>query len=1258
MILLYVICALAATGLVCLEASVLYSARHLSYPNWFPGLLAVAATVNLMFSILILRAGLVVSPEFGLAMMEGGVSAYLGILALVLLYALSLGLLVSAVRHMLGCSNWAVWSTLASLVVVALACAGVRSLDPGDSLPLQIVSYDLWWPPFVLWLLACLVEAALAVGQVESRMRRLCVHTFAAAAVALIAIQRPDFLEPRTQLLWQYIALIAFCLSAGLAPLSVWWTLRQPGGNIRPPRSIVIVTLACFAAIGLAWGTWPEDQDRSIWIQGSWIVWGTTAIAVAAAFGWQAYRSRRQEMTTPIPASLGQRVLMASAVLAIAASVLDLFYFDVVDPALALAGTAMGWAMLAEAAGGGFLSHCYRLLRERAPNGSRASAVLHWGIANLRKTRASIVHSVGRVFAASSLAGVLVKLGAGIVLLVALSEVPNAGTTIIGTFTVESDGLQKDTGLALSDNLVYALHTLNESLRSDIALVQGGASKSASFRFATANDGPANLGAALAKQPDMSVFGVNVPVGLLVAPIQAPMRWLLGVRVISGSIYTGPRYYTALAHSSSGDGWKAQIDLERRQSKCALGPERPLVRQIAGADGSSSAAGLDTKNSDIPETLPDLAEQLARQIITADGPSSAGMTRSSAALASFQCGWSAWQEFEAEKNPTKLDEAIKYFGEATKRDEGFSLAQYRLGRALQEAHQPGAAIEAFRASVATNPEFGAGLAAWASTLYDYNTFSVSQPATASTVGPGESAEQRRAVGLFRTNEAARHWQTMVQAPARRVSPLERASAYAGLCLPAYDEQISLDSANQKLDQVQALLGMLKPREAFQAWKAQEKRTLPEGKDATEEDTKELARLQIAQNKAFAPLTEALVELDKALTEYGARTADMVTMLKAKITKLSAQEPASEQDAVNITEEALTAIRDFKDQFTTSGKKTQSFRAYFYCRRADRIYAMLAASDRAIGDLRAGESLVAYRLGLTLESRNPYQEPPKPKWSCAIDNGYSRGPYSRAALKYYNQAVVLTPDDLNARCRVALTAAALGDPTRLIALDQDSDAHLNLAGQYLGDGEYEMALMEYAAAIERNRNSVDALNGYAYTFWALRYASSHKAAGPEVVKSPAAPEATKIDAEKHVLDIATNALDYADRAIALVDGKRPQNTEIMVHGTRGEVFLGRGEYSLALDELRKTLAYEAVKDRAEYNEVRWDLSQALLCIARKRDPTAELKSQPDVLLLLAEIKELESRQEQRPFSNAGLLGDAHSVCPIPGPASPPLAAASK
>ena len=191
MILLYVICALAATGLVCLEASVLYGARHLSYPNWFPGLLAVAATVNLMFSILILRAGLVVSPEFGLAMMEGGVSAYLGILALVLLYALSLGLLVSAVRHMLGCPNWAVWSTLASLVVVALACAGVRSLDPGDSLPLQIVSYDLWWPPFVLWLLACLVEAALAVGQVESRMRRLCVHTFAAAAVALIAIQRP-----------------------------------------------------------------------------------------------------------------------------------------------------------------------------------------------------------------------------------------------------------------------------------------------------------------------------------------------------------------------------------------------------------------------------------------------------------------------------------------------------------------------------------------------------------------------------------------------------------------------------------------------------------------------------------------------------------------------------------------------------------------------------------------------------------------------------------------------------------------------------------------------------------------------------------------------------------------------------------------------------------------------------------------------------------------------------------------------------------
>ena len=1146
MIPLYVICALAAAGFLCFEALVLSGPRRLPYPRWFPGLLVGIAGLGLIFSILMFRAWLVISPEFGLAMIEGGAWAYLGILTLILLYALSLGLLVSVIRNVFSRPNRAVWSVRASIVVVVLAYAGIQPLDPGESSAVQVLAYDLWWPPFILWLSACLVEASLTVARVENRMRRVCVHAFVASAVGLIAMQRPDFLNPSTQLLWQYVALIVFCLSAGLAPLLVWWTLRRPGGTARPTSRTMIVTLASCAVIAVTWLVWPEYQE-----QAAWIVWGVAAIAVAAAIGWQVRISRRERATTVVSIPGGQRVLMAAAVLTIAVSLLDLFYFDLVDTSLALVGNAAGWATLAEATGGGFLSRCYRLLTDisRSPDDSPGRAVLHWGFTNLRNALAGMLRLLGRVFAASSLAGVLLKVAIGIVLLVALSEVPNAGTTIIGSFTAESsDG--KDAGLA--DHLVNALHTLNEGLRSDlsdVALVSSQAgsrtSKSdRSFRFAAADGGTANLGAALAKQQDVPMFGVTIPVGLLVAPIQAPARWLLGVRVISGSVHKEPHNTTALARSSRGDSWSAQVG-PSRQAKCTVIPNaRPPAPPIATANGPSPAAGPSTIVSDIPDAHPDLAEQLALQITTADESSPAWLTRSPLALASFQCGWSAWRKFETETDLTQLAEAVKHFGEATRRDWGFSLAHYWLGRALREAHQPGAATEAFRASVAGDPEFGAGLASLAFTLYDYDTFLLwPQPAVRwFTLAQTElthlqTKEQKRAP-LIQKNEAARIWRTMVHAPVGRVSSRDRASASAGLC------------------------------------------------------------------------THAL-----------------------------------------------------------SDDTVSTFLTYFYCKRADRIYATMDNSNRADADLRAGASRVAYMLGLTLESRFPEMGPVRTLgWSCATNNGYQYGPYSRAALKYYDRAITLNPDDHYVRCQAALTAEALGDPTRLQALSEDFAARLSLAGQYLTgqhlrNENYETALTEYAMALERNPNSVDALNGYAYTFWASQYALSQKDPSPGESPAPSASDKEK--------ETAKHALDYANRAVALVDGKRPKDIEIMIQGTLGEVMLGRKEYQAAREQLEKAYNSNSVKDHAEYNELRWDLAQALRCLARNGDdstgkskPQAQAEAEAEELekqanALLREIETLERDQDLRSFSRLGLFDDKNSFCRASlDQASPPLAAASQ
>ena len=882
----------------------------------------------------------------------------------------------------------------------------------------------------------------------------------------------------------------------------------------------------------------------------------------------------------------------------------DFFYIGIVDSVLALAGSLIGWALLAESMADGLLGWCYRHFRgyPTSPDVVQGSTIIRSGFTFVRNVLAGILRLFRRAFAANSLAGVLLKVVAWIVVLIALSELPNAGTTIIGSFSADS-GAKQDSAQALASRLMYALHTLHEGLRSDVALISRGVSAgdSSKFRFASTDDVPAHLEAALAKHPDVPLGPVNLPVEVLIAPIQGPVRWLLGVRVISGSIHTDSQNVTALAHSSRGGTWKAQIERSH----------------------------LDAGNSDITAAIPDLAEQLARQITTADGSSSAaGLTRSPDALASFELGWKAWQKFEVEGDVAALDDAVENFGKAINRHWGFSLAHYRLGRALREARQPGAAIEAFRESVASNPTFGAGLAALASTLYDYDSYSESRPISVRVASPPPTDEQRITT-LYRKNEAARIWQAMVHAPARRVSTLDRASASAGLCLRAYDLQDSLENVNKQLSDVRKRLKKFQPDEAFKAWKAYD---AMDKKNVTPEDASELARLKDAYEEAFEPVTEGEKERNRALADFvalGATTARVAAeSLDKTMNVFGGATPDSEEAARDVTNAALADLMVLEEKVQHQGR-IQSFLTYFYCTRAGRIYAALAPGEDANEDLHAGAARVAYLLGLTLDRRNGTLDQ-NLDWSCATSNGPMRGPYSRAALNFYDRAVSLTPDDPVIRCQAALTAKALGDSTRLDTLKDDFAARLNLAVfQSAGDPGDDAALAEYQAAIERNPNSIEALNGYAYTFWASRYTSSQKENQSSQMIAP--------DQEP-----GRRALNYALRAKLLINGKRPKDFEIMIRSTVGEVLLGTGDYEGAREELQSALALESGKEHARYNEVRWDLAQALHCLALKHDDS-EGTLQSQATKLLKKIQATELGSESRPFSDTDLLEGKHSLC---------------
>lgn len=1215
----------AIGALVCVEAIVLARPPRNRFPRWFPLLLFAVAGLGLLFSISGLRGWLVVSSELGLLFVEGGAIAYASIVFLTLSSALTLGLLVSTVGRAVERPVSPLWSLLGSVAVAALAVSSIRTINPADSSELRIAVYDLWSPALVLWVSLSLVESALRACRGNRAALRLCAHAFVTVAIAWVAMERFEFLHPRTEMLWRGIGLAALVLSVGFLPVWSSLVLRPAGAQPRLPRLIATLTFISCTSLVIAWWRWPEYRSRV-----AWILCVGAAIVIAASIAW---RLRRRDGPAASQSSLStrQQLLMLFAHAIMAAS---LFSVQIFDSGLITLGLLAGWVILAESTGEGALARYLLSLRPAttAQDGSGPGLVP----GPLAKARAHVATVFGRVlktFSDSSIVGGVFKVLLAIVLVIGLSEIPNAGTTIIGSFSVDSNAKQKDLGQAVANHLVFELHHLNERLRPDVALVtaayRGG--KDRGFRFVAAKDDTTGLDSALAKQPDVDLGPLKVPLSVLAAPIKGPARQLFGVRVISGAVHEHSPHTTVLARSTTGDAWKVPLD---------------LVANRAPASAKSSGTSPDT------DAARDLAQRLALEIVTSDRSShAAGLTRSVDALKSFQQGWSEWKRFDIDGDLTALATAISRFHEATTKDWHFALAHYRLARTLQKAGRPGAATEAFRASLQINEQFGPGLIGLASTLYDYDSYFSSPPAAVPTEPARQAADESLAT-LFRKHEASQLWQRVVRAPAINVSPIDRASAYTGLCLRAYDVGLSLDASASTLKDVRHTIETFDARAAFRAWTTLEQENTrisqlrAEGKAPRLRDLARQTALADSHREVFAPVyrawaaaTTALKKLD-ALGAEGARKA--LEPVNAMFAQLSTLSPTSEAEAEDLTRRTVQQLVTAEEQ-RQQQVPIQSRLTYFYCKRADRIYSSLA-DMRTDRDLRAGAARAAYLLGLTLERRHgPDPAYQKPQWSCMTQTSLPRGPYSRAALRHYNRAVVLAPEDAYIRCTAALTANAVDDPTWLRALERDSGARFNLADQHFVDARgasgrdaeriYRRAVEEYAAAIERNPNSVDALNNYAYTFWVWHYASLR-----EAVPKP--------DSE-----IGERAHKHAERARQLAENKRPRAMEIMIRSTLGEVLLGLGRFEEAHTVLHAAHGHDLVKDHAVYNELRWDLAQACLCIARERTRSGRGGSPNEMKVraakLLAEIERIELGEEDRPFSTLVERSGKDDVCPTGG-----------
>jgi hypothetical protein len=749
-----------------------------------------------LVGLLFFSGVMVLSPELGIVMVQGAYGRWLLALLLLLLPTwLGFDLHVARtaakrkprLRMLLG---------LGVVIGVVSVLQLLWSLDAGAQAPLRIYTYDLWFPPLLTWGVLCGVALGLHVLRVRSIPLRSLLICFVLAAVSLRALNEPVSINPFTQPLWMLMAMVLLPFTAALAvwlllpvagkpagasavaPLGVPYSVQSAAAplslSVGTPSApgclriavIVLAALTSFAGAALfvvPW--WSRLVDSAFAAENEWAWSITTLVGVALWMsvpgGLLVIRTLRrllgrgasaQQQRLELPAVTPRQRLLLLAVLLIVAGLAGLFYrFASLAPAIALIFCAAGWILLSELVSDVGLRSIAAAIRSGRLPAPRALA--HSTAARAITGAAGLMHWSGRalrgLFSVDSAVIAIVRLLAVGVAVVALSELPNAGKTIIRPFSVQAQGSDAALSADLADRLLPSVNLLTEDLQPAAIVPQAGLQGAGSYTYVRLA-GVGGMSTVL-DDGDSIVWGdLRIPANLLLTPIQTPMRALLGVRMIDGSLYESEEGYVLLASSSQSEAWRVETT-ERGLSVAAT----------------------------------DLSDKLAFELIK-DTPTMVeyGMTDSWPAFRAFQSGTEKLQRAAREGDLDSSTEAIADLQRAVGLDNTFALSSYRLGLALQADGQPAAATEAFRASLSVQPDFVPAMNALAYHLYYFE----SAYSNAAGFAASQEPQPSNPVALkVRIDEARRLWREVTLAAPDSAALHDRASAYYGLCLYALDQ---------------------------------------------------------------------------------------------------------------------------------------------------------------------------------------------------------------------------------------------------------------------------------------------------------------------------------------------------------------------------------------------------------------------------------------------------------------------------------------
>jgi tetratricopeptide (TPR) repeat protein len=756
------------------------------------GTLNLCAAVLWLLTWMMLASGImVIGPELARLMVRG-INGRAGMTALLTGIGIFGAMAWHAARTRLEKPNRIFWLIVAAVAIGGLSAARLVLLNPDDSAASSIYRYDLWWPPMLMWMCVCLSGAVCGLAGWRSNSVQPWLAALMAAGLGLVATSRMVLADLSSQILWIGYLLTILPVTMAAAPIHTLVLLNPDGVR----RKLIAVNLAMpllllGGLIGLLirqlhihgnltpielWQKLPLITVLLIWL-------GWLGLVFSVILGPRLYRTWRSGAysISALSRHIVRKGLLIAASAVLFISLVDLFYLMRFDPGADLMWFILSWLLAIELTVGRFAPVLLHKVDRKDLAGT--ALVLKYRIkgwlAGLDRAMTRTKEMVKEFISVTSLANALFKTLLAIVLLIALCDLPNAGKTIVQPFrvdAVESSGTQSGSaaeslGKSLADRVVHKLAALRQELRPDVVRVLAPTKRDeATFRPIAAGESGSGIDAALAKSGDLELGNVKIPLSLLAAPVHIPLRRVLNVRVISGSLQADKDGYLLIASSTNGETWTARVAYKDVQTAPTAPPK-------------------------INDALDALAEQLAFEILSTDQVLiNGGLTHSWEVFKTFRLGLTAWSEFERNQDYDALTRAVWLFKEAAMRDPKFALAHYRLGFALQRDGQPAAATSAFRDAVKANPGLTASLVALASSLYDFDSYYYPRP-MALKERPAAELEARTS----RCNEARELWRQVIEHPARAGARSDMAAAFYGLCREAHGKLLNPREARQAED---------------------------------------------------------------------------------------------------------------------------------------------------------------------------------------------------------------------------------------------------------------------------------------------------------------------------------------------------------------------------------------------------------------------------------------------------------------------------